>query len=113
LGVRQIAAIKIDVEGGELDVLQGLERTIRSASPCVFCEVLPVFDVQTDLGRFRLRRQTELRDWLRNQGYTIFRCDGEAMQQVDDFGVHSDLRLVNYVFVPGTELNTFRRQFAA
>jgi len=114
LGVREIAAIKIDVEGGEFDVLQGLERTIRRTSPCVFCEVLPVFDEHTDTGRFRLRRQTALRDWLGDHGYTIFRCDSDAtMQELDDFGVHADMTLANYVFVPGAELNTFRRQFAA
>ena len=114
LGVREIAAIKIDVEGGELDVLQGLERTIRSAAPCVFCEVLPVFDESTDMGRFRLRRQTALREWLGDNGYTIFRCGDDAtMQELDDFGVHADLRLANYVFVPRGAVNTFKRQFAA
>jgi FkbM family methyltransferase len=114
LGVGEIAAIKIDVEGGEFDVVQGLERTIRRASPCVFCEVLPVFDERTDMGQFRLRRQTLLRDWLGDHGYTIFRCDGEStMQELDDFGVHADLALANYVFVPRAELHTFKRQFAA
>jgi FkbM family methyltransferase len=114
LGVREIAAIKIDVEGGELDVLQGLEQTIRQTSPCVFCEVLPVFDEHTDMGRFRLRRQTVLRAWLGDHGYTIFRCDGEgAVEELDDFGVHADMSLVNYAFVPRAELNTFRREFAA
>jgi FkbM family methyltransferase len=114
LGVQQIAAIKIDVEGGELDVMQGLERTIRSMLPWVFCEVLPVFDEHTDMGRFRLQRQTLLRDWLGDHGYAIFRCSARTtIEQVDDFGVHADMTLANYVFVPGSELTAFRRQFAA
>jgi FkbM family methyltransferase len=114
LGVREIAAIKIDVEGGELDVLQGLEETLRRAAPCVFCEVLPVFDEHTEMGQFRLRRQTALREWLGDQGYTIFRVDGEGtLQEVDDFGVHADLALVNYAFVPRADVSAFKRQFAA
>jgi FkbM family methyltransferase len=114
LGVREIAAIKIDVEGGELDVLQGLEQTLRSVSPYVFCEVLPVFDERAEMGQFRLRRQTVLREWLGDHDYTIFRYDGEGtMQELDDFGVHADLSLVNYAFVPRAESDRFTRQFAA
>jgi FkbM family methyltransferase len=112
LGIADVAAIKIDVEGGELDVVQGLERTIRRAQPYVFCEVLPVFDPQTDMGRFRLQRQTSLAALLADFGYTIFRCDvDETMRELDDFGVHADMTLANYVFVPRMALGAFRRRF--
>jgi FkbM family methyltransferase len=101
LNVGDIAAIKIDVEGGELDVIQGLERTLRRTEPHIFCEVLPVFDERSEMGRFRLRRQTTLRAVLGDLGYAIFRADADqTMRPVDDFGVHADMTLANYMFVP-------------
>ena len=33
LGLSEIAMIKVDVAGGELEVLQGLERTLRTYRP--------------------------------------------------------------------------------
>lgn len=43
LGVGDICAIKIDVEGAELDVLRGLVTTLRSKRPPVIFEMLPNF----------------------------------------------------------------------
>lgn len=43
LGISAISAIKIDVEGAELQVLSGLKGTLRTARPPVIFEVLPNF----------------------------------------------------------------------
>src|SRR5262249_24122108 len=43
LGAREVAVVKIDVEGGELDVIRGLRRTLARSAPILFCEVLPIF----------------------------------------------------------------------
>jgi hypothetical protein len=108
LEIGNVAAIKIDVEGGELDVVEGLERTLRRDQPFVFCEVLPVFP-GTEIAPFRLRRQTALRQRLSGLGYTIFRMHVDATaEEVDGFGVHADMTLANYVFVPRAELERFR-----
>jgi FkbM family methyltransferase len=113
LGVTNVAVVKIDVEGGELDVIQGLERTLRRTSPFLFCEVLPVFDEHSDMGRFRLRRQTILRDLLHDLGYLIFRIYvDDTVEELNDFGLHADMTRSNYVFVPRAEVNAFRRRFA-
>jgi FkbM family methyltransferase len=107
------AVVKIDVEGGELDVVQGLERTLQRANPIVFCEVLPVFDPDTDMGRFRLRRQSALRDALGGLGYRIFRIYvDDSIEEVDDFGVHDDMTRANYVFVARADVADFQRRFA-
>lgn len=37
-----IAAIKIDVEGAELSVLRGLEKTIKKHRPYIYCEILDI-----------------------------------------------------------------------
>jgi FkbM family methyltransferase len=108
LGVGNVAAIKIDVEGGELDVVEGLERTLRRDQPFVFCEVLPVFP-GTEIAPFRLRRQAALGQLLAGLGYTIFRMHVDATaEEVDGFGVHADMTLANYVFVPRAELERVR-----
>lgn len=40
VGDRSIALIKIDVEGGELNVLNGMRRTLNKEKPLILCEVL-------------------------------------------------------------------------
>jgi FkbM family methyltransferase len=113
LGVGDVSIVKIDVEGGELDVLRGLRRTIARCAPFVFCEVLPVFDEATDMGRFRVRRQAEMLQLIAELRYSMFRIYvNEAVEEVTDFGgVHSDMTLANYIFVPNGQLEWFRREF--
>src|SRR5262249_13053084 len=113
LGVTEVAAIKIDVEGGELDVLRGLRRTLARSSPIVFCEVLPVFDAGTEMGAFRLKRQTEMLRALDSFGYAIFRVYvDDQIEEVSDFGgVHADMTLANYILVPRPRVDAFRRDF--
>jgi FkbM family methyltransferase len=107
-----VAVVKIDVEGGELEVLRGLQRTLRDSQPIVICEVLPVFDATADVGRLRLRRQSELRDLLQAHGYRIFRMHlDESISDIDDFGIHADLALTNYLFVPMRDVDAFLTRF--
>jgi FkbM family methyltransferase len=112
LGVGGVAVVKIDVEGGELDVLEGLRNTLTRTSPYVFCEVLPVFDPHSEMGRFRLERQTKLQALLDDLGYAIFRIYFDTtVEPLDEFGIHADMTRSNYVFVPRSELAAFRRLF--
>lgn len=113
VGLENLAVIKIDVEGGELEVLQGLSQTVRRFQPYILCEVLPVFDPSSAVGQLRLQRQQELQGVLAREGYQIFRCDHTAaVQQLSEFGVHSDMARTNYVFVPQMELPAFNQRFA-
>ena len=112
LGVDRVSVVKIDVEGGELDVMEGLRRTLQRSSPIVFCEVLPVFDEQSEMGRFRLQRQTALQRLLSDVDYDIFRMYFDnIIEPVDDFGIHADMTRSNYVFVPRSETGAFRELF--
>ena len=43
-GLLDVAVVKIDVEGGELEVIRGLYETLRRCRPFVLCEVLPIYD---------------------------------------------------------------------
>ena len=112
LGVGEVAVVKIDVEGGELDVVEGLRRTLQHNAPYVFCEVLPVWDEQSEMGRFRLERQVRLQAVLAELDYVIFRIHFDAtVERLDEFGIHADMTRSNYVFVPRAELAAFRRLF--
>jgi FkbM family methyltransferase len=113
LDVEDVAVMKIDVEGGELDVMRGFERTLQRTKPYVFCEVLPVFDPQSEVGQFRIHRQRELIELLSDLGYNIFRVYvDDRVEELAEFGIHSDMTLANYLFVPNAELSDFRRRFA-
>ena len=54
IGLEEIAAIKIDVEGTELQVLTGLAQTLHKKQPAVIFEVLPNF-----YGHDRLMQDSE------------------------------------------------------
>ena len=55
IGLEEIAAIKIDVEGTELQVLTGLAQTLQKKKPALIFEVLPNF-----YGHDRLMQDAEI-----------------------------------------------------
>jgi len=64
-GLPSPTVLKIDVEGGELDVLRGFEQTLRSDCRLVYCEVH-----RTHISKFD-GSDAELRDFLKSCGFTI------------------------------------------
>jgi FkbM family methyltransferase len=101
LGAPRIGVLKIDVEGGELEVLQGLRGTIERDRPFIVCEILPLFSLDSERGRFRAARQNEVLTMMRSAGYVLFRVreDGSACP-LDDIECHSDMSLTNYLLAP-------------
>lgn len=96
-----IQLIKVDVENGELEALLGLEQTLRQHSPYVLCEILPVYDEHTDLGKRRIDRQSRLLGYMRGLGYRAWRVQADgAFLPINEIGIHSDLEQTNYIFVP-------------
>lgn len=101
LGLARVAVFKIDTEGAELEVLSGLSATIDRFRPCIVCEILPVGDAATAPGRRRLERQQAVLARLREWKYDLFRLHADArLETIADIGVHDDLALTNYLFVP-------------
>jgi FkbM family methyltransferase len=59
LGLRRVDQIKIDVEGAEIEVLAGSERTLRGLRPRVFVECHGI--------------RSQVADWLVQRGYRVER----------------------------------------
>lgn len=99
LNIKSISIIKIDVEGGELEVIRGLKSSISKYKPYILCEVLPVRDVNTEIGSFRKQRQDLLEKILAEESYKIYRImhDGRILP-LESIEIHSDLSLCDYVF---------------
>lgn len=106
LGLSDVAIIKIDVEGGELEVLRGLEDTLRTHHPFVISEILPVYDPDSEIGRFRRARIDELEALMRSLGYSCVRMlhDG-SMERLERIDSHSSLELCEYLFVHEADLD--------
>jgi hypothetical protein len=107
LGVTAISVLKIDVEGAELDVLRGLANTINRFSPFILCEILPVYDEATEIGRMRRSRTDGVVSFLQGQGYRFARVshDGKTAP-LTDIETHGDLEKCDYIFIPESLVET-------
>ena len=114
-----VAAVKIDVEGGELDVVRGLPETLAAHAPPVFCEILPVLEPGHDtdeLRALRTARQEALLGLLHGHGYRAFRTPhGGGLEELPAgetgaavIAPHADLALTDYLFLPPDRVEEFR-----
>lgn len=100
LGTPSVSVLKVDVEGAELEVLQGFESTLATR-PLVLCEILPLFSDDGPKGRFRKPRQEALLAFMRQAGYSLYRILPDATAvPLPEIEVHRDPDLTNYIFTP-------------
>ena len=121
LGLRSICAIKVDVEGGELEVFEGLSNTLEKELPFLIFEVLNHFlkITQTKLDdqtiRFRESRIKKMESLLRQLGYEIYNVlPGNQLENVLTIRptVSDDLSLTNYIAMPKSAVDGFLRIFS-
>lgn len=110
LGLADPGVIKIDVEGGELEVLKGLQKTLARARPALFFEVLPNFTgedrvpVPPARAAENTARAGEILALLTGLGYAVCQIDGQgATHALDAFDLddRAGFRGRDYVAVAG------------
>ncbi len=103
-----VCVVKIDVEGGELEVLQGLVGTLVRFKPFIIFEVLNHYlaatreELDSSTITFRERRKDALEAILRNYGYRIFNIlPGERLEEVQAIRpkVSADLSITDYIAI--------------
>ena len=104
----KVGVLKVDVEGGELDVFRAMTPVLRKHQPLIITELLPIYDTTTEQGSFRKERQDALTEILHDLGYGIIRLhlDG-SRERLEEIEVHSEIALTNYLFVPVDRAGSF------
>ena len=97
-----ICFLKIDVEGAELEVVSGLKETINKYKPIISLEILPVYSLEKENGRFRKERQDALLAVMFSLGYKMMLINEHdlTLTPLIDIEIHNDMGRTNYLFVP-------------
>jgi len=90
--VDEISTIKIDVEGGELEVIEGMQTVLRDKAPFIFFEVLGNFEaaigkhLDDGMIAFREQRNQRLLRLLHHLGYSVFNIrPGNKILEISSF----------------------------
>lgn len=117
-----ISLVKIDVEGGELEVIEGLQQTLARHRPAIFFEVLNNYlvvtdeEIPADIALFRDKRNQRLEALLHTLGYRIYNLASNGdMVEIERIVPRntSDLDDVNYLAVHGGAVPDFEAKLAA
>jgi len=106
----KLSCIKIDVEGSELEVLNGLKNSIIRDQPVILCEILPVYNANN---KKRLKRQKGIAEFLKSIDYCIYRIiknhnnQFQSLYPLEEFDIHSNLALCDYIFASKTKALNF------
>jgi hypothetical protein len=103
LKVEEISAIKIDVEGAELMVLKGMEKSIEKYRPYLYIEILFTKN-QEDIDR-----AMDICNFILEMNYSILGVNltsqkTEIITNLNKVGKNYDC---NYVFAPNEHLENF------
>lgn len=108
--LNNVGIIKIDVEGMELEVIEGMQNLIARERPIIICEVLHAYSKETL--EYKKSRNKQLIQILTQLKYIIYRIvkseDERSVNQILEITVFDDLiwsdltspKLCDYLFVP-------------
>lgn len=108
LGIDAISTIKIDVEGAELEVLNGFRRSVHELRPFVVFEVLNNFLAATgerlspEMEEYRNERANLISTYFHDAGYDVFNVRGKELIRRGSIvpEVSADLSITDYFGVP-------------
>jgi len=102
IGLRDYSVLKIDVEGAELEVIQGFYKSIEQYQPVILIEILPAY---SNDNVYRIERQNEIVRLVQGLGYALFRVSKQndkfaGVVEIENIEIHSDLDRCDYVMMP-------------
>jgi FkbM family methyltransferase len=102
--LHDMAMIKIDVEGAELEVLTSLKSAIMQYQPVVLVEILPAY--VKDLTE-RVERQNRIGALVKELGYDILRIHKTddkrsvaKLERLPEFDIHGNMEFTDYALAP-------------
>ena len=97
--IELITILKVDVEGGEANVLLGLIHTIRKCQPIIICEVLPLHSKSEEVRSFRNESALKILQMMKDLDYQIINIKtGHEVKAIHEFS--ASLESSNYIFLP-------------
>jgi FkbM family methyltransferase len=105
--ISSISILKVDVEGAELEVLEGLLPLLQETRPFVVMEILPVYKKDNFE---RLNRQERIQRLVAKNNYKIFRIQKhnehlQSFELITDIGIHANDDWCDYVLCPQERQN--------
>ncbi len=94
VNIRRVDFMKLDIQGGEANLLHGAIRVLRSSRPTIIFELAP--DLARDMGV----PETEVWNLLEGLGYRFFRLSGSALEPLLEFPNLADGAFFNVVAIP-------------
>jgi FkbM family methyltransferase len=109
---KNVSCVKIDVEGGELEVLLGMQRLIDENQPYIICEILDSFS--DDVFAFTQKRADQVCEILQKNNYCIIQLvQNEKTDRIVSFReigkvtvkqwTSESLLLNDYIFFPASK----------
>lgn len=111
---KQVAIVKIDVEGGEAYVIEGIKSLLAEQRPHVLVEILPAYNTDNTP---RLEQQKKIEACLADVNYVMFRIRRHSdetlstIERIQEIGIHGDLALADYLMVPAEEADQVEASF--
>lgn len=97
--VNEIRLMKIDVEGGEVEVVEGFYDALQRFRPYIICEILPLQSKAEEVQAFRLKSATRLLHLIHSLEYKIWNIDKKVVISAVE-QLSSKLDSCNYLFIP-------------
>lgn len=112
LELEEIGIVTIDVEGGELEVLQTLQPCLAEHRPLILLEILPAY---SEGNADRIERQQAIERLLRELDFSLYRVhrsNGSLdLELITEVGIHSKMEWSVYVACPSERVSSLESRF--
>jgi FkbM family methyltransferase len=108
LKIRDVAILKIDVEGAELEVLKSFKSSLEALKPTIIFEILPhklVYNgepLDEDTVQVRVRRENDIRLFLEGVKYQTFLLLPNGDEEACQVSACPDGKIRNYIARPAS-----------